>query len=160
MTPEQSIVASAVLAWKTQLERAEKLFSGLDDAQLLTEIAPGKNRLVYLWGHLIAVHDAMLPLLDLGPRLHPELDAAFVTEADRTAAELPSASELKRLWDEVHDRLLAGVDTFTAADWAQKHTVVSDQDFAVNPLRNRLAILLSRTTHVAYHLGQAQLAPR
>jgi len=160
MTPEQSIVASAVHAWKTQLERADKLFSGLGDEQLLTEVAPGKNRLVYLWGHLIAVHDAMLPLLGLGPRLHPELEAPFLTEADRTAAELPSAAELKRFWDEVNARLLAGFDTFTATDWAQKHSVVSDQDFAANPLRNRLAILLSRTSHVAYHLGQAQLAPK
>ena len=160
MTPDQSIVASAVLAWKTQLERADKLFSGLGDEQLLKEVAPGKNRLVYLWGHLIAVHDAMLPLLDLGPRLHPELDVVFVTQADRKVAELPSAAELKRSWDEVNDRLLAGLGAFTAADWAQKHSVVSTQDFAANPLRNRLAILLSRTSHVAYHLGQAQLAPR
>jgi hypothetical protein len=160
MTPEQSIVASAVLAWKTQLERADKLFSGLGDEQLLKEVAPGKNRLVYLWGHLIAVHDAMLPLLGLGPRLHPELDALFVTQPDRTATELPAAAELKRSWDEVNNRLLAGFSAFTAADWAEKHSVVSAQDFAANPLRNRLAILLSRTSHVAYHLGQAQLAPK
>lgn len=160
MTPDQSIVASLVNAWKIQLERADKLFSGLDDAQLLTEVAPGKNRLVYLWGHVIAVHDAMLPLLGLGPRLHPELEAVFLTAPDRTAADLPSAADLKRLWDEVNDRLLAGFGTFAAADWAQKHSVVSDQDFAANPLRNRLAILLSRTSHVAYHLGQAELAPK
>jgi hypothetical protein len=160
MTPEQSVVASAVHAWKLNLERADRLFSGLNEQQLLTEVAPGKNRLVYLWGHLIAVHDAMLPLLGLGQRLHPHLDAAFLTGADKTVAELPSGAELKRLWDEVNGRLLAGFNNFTATDWAQKHSVVSDQDFAANPLRNRLAILLSRTTHVAYHLGQAQLAPK
>jgi hypothetical protein len=158
MTPEESIVKSAVHAWKQQLERADKVFSGLTEQQLLTEVAPGKNRLIYLWGHLTAVHDAMLPLLGLGQRLHPELDATFVTGADRTAGELPAAAELKRLWDEVSGTLLAGFDTYTATDWAHKHTVVSDQDFAANPLRNRLAILLSRTSHVAYHLGQVQLA--
>ena len=158
MTPEQSIVASAVHAWKLNLERADKFFSGLSEQQLLTEVAPGKNRLIYLWGHLIAVHDGMLPLLGLGERLHAELDAAFLTGADKTVAELPSGAELKRLWGEVNDKLLAGFSRFTAADWAQKHSVVSDQDFAANPLRNRLAILLSRTAHVAYHLGQAQLA--
>jgi DinB superfamily len=160
MTPEQAIVATAVQAWKMNLERADKLFSGLSDQQLLTEVAPGRNRLIYLWGHLTAVHDGMLPLLGLGKRLHPELDAAFLTEADKTVAELPSAAELKRLWDTVNAALWAGFSGFTAADWAQKHTVVSDEDFAANPLRNRLAVLLSRTTHVAYHLGQALLAPR
>ena len=158
MTPEESIVKSAVHAWKQQLERADKLFSGLSEQQLLAEVAPGKNRLIYLWGHLTAVHDAMLPLLGLGRRLHPELDALFVTGADRTAAQLPAAADLKRLWDEVSDTLLAGFNRYTPADWAGKHSVVSDEDFAANPLRNRFAILLSRTSHVAYHLGQAQLA--
>ena len=160
MTPEQSVVASAVHAWKLHVERADKLFSGLSEQQLLAEVAPGKNRLVYLWGHLIAVHDAMLPLLGLGPRRHPELDAAFLTGADKTVAELPSAAELKDLWNDVNGRLLAGFNGFTAADWAQKHSAVSDEDFAANPLRNRLAILLSRTAHVAYHHGQAALAPK
>jgi hypothetical protein len=160
MSPEESIVKSAVHAWKQQLERADKLFSGLSEQQLLAEVAPGKNRLIYLWGHLTAVHDAMLPLLGLGRRLHPELDAIFVTGADGTAAQLPAAADLKRLWDEVSDTLLTGFNRYTPADWAGKHTVVSDEDFAANPLRNRLAILLSRTSHVAYHLGQAQLAAK
>lgn len=157
MTPEQSVVASAVQAWALNLERADKMFSGLSDAQLLAEVAPGKNRLVYLWGHLIAVHDRMLPLLGLGERLHDELDAAFLTGADRAVAELPSAAELKRLWDEVNGRLMDGFRDRTAADWARKHTAVSDEDFAANPLRNRLSVLLSRTAHVSYHLGQARL---
>jgi hypothetical protein len=160
MTPEQSVVSTAVLSWKLNLERADKLFSGLSEQQLLTEVAPGKNRLIYLWGHLIAVHDAMLPLFGLGSRLHPELDAAFLTAADRTVATLPSAVDLKHLWDEVHEKLVAGITSFTAADWAQKHSLVSDADFAVNPLRNRMAILLSRTAHMAYHVGQVQLAPK
>ena len=115
MTPEQSVVATAVQAWTMNIERADKLFSGLSDEQLLRELAPGKNRLVYLWGHLVAVHDAMLPLLGLGQRLHPELDAAFLTGADRAVAELPSAATLKRQWDEVNTRLQAGFSSFTAS---------------------------------------------
>src|SRR5258708_29795006 len=92
MTPEQSVVACAVHAWKLNVERADTLFSGLSEQQLLKEVAPGKNRLVHLWGHLVAVHDAMLPLLGLGQRLHPELDAAFVTGADKAVSNLPSAA--------------------------------------------------------------------
>jgi hypothetical protein len=160
MGAEQTLVASAILAWKQQLERAQKLFLPLSDEQLRKEIAPGKNRLIYLYGHLVAVHDGMRPLLDLGPRLHPELDAPFLTGRDRTVtdAELPSAADLKRMWDEVHDSLHNGFGAFTAEDWARKHTAVSAEDFAKNPLRNRLAILLSRTSHIAYHLGQGALA--
>jgi hypothetical protein len=35
-----------------------------------------------------------------------------------------------------------------------------EEDFAANPLRNRFSILLSRTSHVAYHLEQGALAPK
>jgi len=157
MTPEQSIVATAVDAWKLNIGRADVWFSALDETQLQAEVAPGRNRLVYLWGHLIAVHDAMLPLLGLGPRLFPELDAAFLAGADRTVADLPPAAELKRQWDTVNGTLLTAFGAYSAVDWTQKHAAVSAEDFAKNPLRNRLAVLLSRTAHVAYHLGQARL---
>jgi hypothetical protein len=160
MTPEESIVATALQAWTINVDRAAKLFSGQSERQLLQEVAPGRNRLIYLWGHLLAVHDAIAPLMGLGDRLHPELDAIFVTEADKKAAALPSAAELKAHWDEVHARLLAGFKGFTASDWAQKHTAMSAEDFKANPLRNRLAVLLSRTNHLSYHLGQAALAPK
>ena len=160
MTPEESAVATAVHAWKQHVERADKFFSGLTGQQLQIEVAPGKNRLLYLWGHLIAVHDGMLPLLGLGQRLHPELDDAFLENGDRAVAGDRSSAELKRYWDEVNEKLLTGFGGFTASDWSKKHTVVSDEDFAANPLRNRLAILLSRTGHMAYHLGQAMLAPK
>lgn len=158
MTPEESMVVTAVQSWTMNVERAHKLFSGLSESQLQQEVAPGKNRLIYLWGHLIAVHDAIAPLMGLGERLCPELDVLFVTEADKKTAALPTAADLKSHWDAVHARLLAGFSRFTAAEWAQKHTAMSDEDFKANPLRNRLAVLLNRTNHLSYHLGQAALA--
>jgi len=44
-------------------ERADKLFGALSPGELEHEVAPGKNRLIYLWGHLAAVNDALFPLL-------------------------------------------------------------------------------------------------
>jgi hypothetical protein len=35
---------------------------------------------------------------------------------------------------------------------------VSDEDFAKDPGRNRLAVVPSRTNHMSYHLGQIILA--
>src|SRR5436309_15452621 len=67
-------VALALKAWKTQIDRADKLFGTLSSEEVLREIAPGRNRVLYLWGHLTAIHDAMLPLLGLRERLHPEFD--------------------------------------------------------------------------------------
>src|SRR5207249_8655652 len=74
MGNEGSYVALGLKTWNAQIERADKLFAGFSSEEILREIAPGRNRLLYLWGHLTAVHDAMLPLLSLGERLHPELD--------------------------------------------------------------------------------------
>lgn len=160
MTPEQAVVASAINSWKLNIDRAGKLFSGLTDAELRHHVAPGKNRLIYIWGHLIAVDDAIFPLIGLGPRKYPELDKIFLTEADNTAADLPSKATLKQAWDDVHSGLQSAFEALSAAEWVEKHTVVSVEDFAKNPLRNRLSVLLSRTVHVGYHLGQCILVPK
>src|SRR5438067_2128219 len=125
MTSEETIAATAVNAWKIYLERAEKFFFALDDAQLQKEIAPGRNRLIYLFGHLIATHDWMFPVLGLGDRLHPELDATFLTNPDRTVPALASRADLQRMWTEVHGALNERFARLTPAEWLQKHTLIS-----------------------------------
>jgi DinB family protein len=157
MKAEHALTTSAVNAWKATIERADKLFTPLSEEQLQREVAPGKNRLVYLWGHLTAVHDRMLPLLSLGERLHPEFDALFLSSPDKAVAKLPASTEIKKSWDEVNSRLLTGLESFSADEWLQKHASVSEEDFAKDPSRNRFAILLSRTSHIAFHLGQTAL---
>ena len=52
------------------------------------------------------------------------------------------------------------LERFTPEEWLEKHTAVSDEDFAKDPGRNRLAVVLSRTNHMSYHLGQIMLARR
>ncbi len=73
MTSHKLSVQVAINSWRLVVERADKLFSSLTEDDLLKEVAPGRNRLIYLWGHLTAIHDAMFPILGLGERLHPEL---------------------------------------------------------------------------------------
>src|SRR6202051_5390019 len=160
MGNEGSYAALGLKVWKAQIERADKLFGGLSSGGGLREIAPGKNRLLYLWGHLTATHDAMLPLLRIGQRLHPEFDVAFISSPDKTQAGIPSVELVRKAWREVNDRLFEGLASLSAADWLKKHGAVLEEDFAKEPLRNRLAILLSRTNHLAYHLGQAALRPK
>ncbi len=124
----------------------------------MREVAPGRNRLIYLWGHLTAIHDAMFPILGLGERLHAELDAIFISPPDKTAAQLPSARQLKKYWDEVNGKLLSRFENLSADEWLLRHHAMSEEDYAKDPTRNRLAVLLSRTNHVSYHLGQMTLA--
>ena len=70
MGNDLSCAALALKVWKNQIDRADKLFGALSSEEVLREIAPGRNRVLYLWGHLTAAHDAMLPLLGLRERLH------------------------------------------------------------------------------------------
>ena len=57
MTTEKSLIDSAIRGWKSNVERADKLLGGLSPEQLEQEVAPGRNRLIYLWGHLAAAND-------------------------------------------------------------------------------------------------------
>ena len=157
MGNEGLYVAVGLKMWKAQIERADKIFGSLSPEEALQEIAPGRNRLLYLWGHLTAIHDAMLPLLELRERLHPEFDVAFVSNPDKSRADIPSHEQVQRAWNVVNAELRKGFEKMSLSDWVQRHSAVSEEDFAKDASRNRFAILLSRTNHLSYHLGQAVL---
>jgi hypothetical protein len=158
MSTDASLIDVALRSWKMNIDRAGKLFGSLSEKELQEEIAPGKNRRIYLWGHLTSINDALIPLLGFGERLHPELDAVFVSKPDRSAPDSISATDLKRYWDEINALLSTEFAKLSPVQWAQKHASVSEEDFAREPHRNRFAILLGRTSHLAYHVGQANLA--
>jgi len=157
MGNDGAFVALGLKVWKGQIERADKLFGSLSSEEVQREVAPGRNRLLYLWGHLTAIHDAMLPLLGLGERLHPEFDLAFVSNPDKSPAPTPSHEQVREAWNAVNSDLRKGIEGMSSSDWLQRHTAVSEEDFAKDTSRNRFAVLLSRTNHLSYHLGQAVL---
>ena len=158
MTNEELLTATALNSWKLTIGRIDQNLVPLTGEQLQKQVAPGKNRLFYLLGHLTAIHDRLFPLLGLGERLYPELDEPYITNPDRKLADPVSASDLKKAWTEVNSKLTAAFEKFTPEEWLQKHTAVSDEDFAKDPTRNRFAVVMSRTNHAAFHTGQAALA--
>jgi hypothetical protein len=158
MTPEELVVATAVGSWKQIIGRADGLVTSLTEEQMERQVAPGRNRVRYLVGHLTAINDRLFPSLGIGERLHPELDEAYVANPDKTLPDPISAEELKAAWVEVHSKLTAAFEAFTPAQWLERHTAVSEEAFVKEPLRNRFAMLLSRTNHVSMHAGQALLA--
>jgi DinB superfamily len=158
VTADKLSVQVAINSWRLVVERVNNRLSNLTEDQLLKEVAPGRNRLIYLWGHLTAIHDAMFPILGLGERLHAELDAIFVSSPDKTGAQFPPVGELRKYWDEVNGKLLLQFSNLSEDAWLLRHNAVSEGDFAKDPTRNRLAVLLSRTNHMSYHLGQITLA--
>jgi hypothetical protein len=157
VTNEELLGVTALNSWKLIIGRFDQNLATLTDEQLQKQVAPGKNRLFYLVGHLTAVHDRLFPMLGLGERLHPELDETYLTNPDRALPDPLSASDLRKAWTEVNGRLTDAFERFTPADWLEKHTAVSDEDFAKDRTRNRLAVVMSRTNHASFHFGQAIL---
>jgi hypothetical protein len=158
MAQEALFVDTVLASWRQIVERTNKTVAGFSDADLQLEVAPGKNRLYYLVGHLAAVHDRMLPLLRLGDRLYPQLDEQFLATPDRKfAGAEPLPAELRKAWIEVNAKLAESFATLQPEAWLERHGSVSEEDFTKEPLRNRLAVLISRLSHVAYHEGQMRL---
>lgn len=158
MTSQQIMVNVAIGNWKLTIKRATSLFESLTDERFFQHIAPDRNRVIYLLGHLTAVHDAMLPLLGFGERHHADLDNAFISNPDGTIEPLPPVADLKRFWNETNGLLLEKFLSLTPEQWLDRHTAMTDEDLAKDPTRNRFSVLLNRTNHTAFHLGQLTLA--
>jgi hypothetical protein len=155
MPNQQEFITKLVLdAWNSQLSGADKFFKAHTDEQLQASVSPDRNTGVYLLGHLTAVHDAMFPLLGIGEKLHPQLETPFIKNPDKAGIEKPAVNKLRDYWNEVNEKLNEKLASFSAEDWLQKHNAVAEEDFKKEPHRNKLNVLLSRTNHVAYHLGQ------
>jgi len=144
----------AVSNWELQNSRLNGLLDKLSDEKLSAATAPGRNSGVYLLGHLTAVSDGMFTYLELGERLYPELDNIFVKNPETANLEKLSITELKNAWNNVNTTLKERMDKLAPADWFTKHSAISVDDFGKEPHRNKLNILINRTIHQGYHLGQ------
>lgn len=157
MTQTETIIKMVLDRWNTSVKNFDTLLNSLTDETMLKEIAPGKNRGIYLLGHLIAVHDDMLILLDMGGKLYPELHEPFLKSADKVKTQIPSITELRTFWTNQCEVLNHKFDSLKPIEWFEKHTAVSAEDFAKEPNRNKLNIIITRTSHLQYHIGQLQL---
>lgn len=153
MDQSQVFLKMAVSAWETENSRVTKLLDSFTDEQLLTETAPGRNRGIYLIGHLTAVSDAMSTLFGWGAVLYPQLDEIFIKNPDKSK-ESPSPALVREYWSKVYANVGKNIAQMTAEQWFSRHTAVSAEDFAKEPHRNKLNVLLSRTNHMSYHRAQ------
>ncbi len=153
-TQEELFIKMVLDAWDIQVKRMDDLFSSLSDEQLMNEIAPGRNRGVYLLGHMAALHDRMLPILGFGDQLNSEMYKIFVENPDKVIAKLPAIADLRVYWKNINTTLSKRFNNLTPADWFQKHNSISEEDFATEPHRNKLNIIINRTNHLSSHLGQ------
>lgn len=157
MDQQQLFVQMALHSWNTQIARAEKVFNSYTEAEFYKPVATGRNRIIYLYGHLAVVHDALKETLGLGVRSMPELAALFLQEADNPATAYPTYAELKKYWTDIHSELKELFSNLPAEEWFRRHNAMTDEDFEKEPSRNRLSVVLNRANHIAYHLGQVIL---
>ncbi len=160
MVAEQLMVQSAIGNWTRTIQRVSSIFTVLPEAKFYETVAPGRNRLIYLLGHLTASNDGMLPLLGFGTRLYPAFEEIFLHRPDLSVDPLPSPAELLRCWLEVTNQLQDRFTSLTPSEWVQRHQAMSDDEYAKDPGRNRFAVLLNRTSHASFHLGQIVLATK
>ena len=144
-------------SWQKQITATNKIFDNLSDEELLHEVAPGRNRGIYLLGHLTAVHDRMLPLLRFEEARYPELKPVFLDAPDKSVEAIPSAPQLRQQWKEVNEALSNHINNVPAEAWFTRHANISEEDFIKEPHRNRLNVLLDRTIHLSNHRGQLLL---
>lgn len=157
MTTNETMVKMVFDRWYASIKNCSDLLNSLTDEQLQKDIAPGKNRGIYLLGHLIAVHDDILVLLNMGDKLYPELYEPFLKSPDKTFAQITPAKELRTYWAKQCEVLKQKFEGLKSANWFEKHTAVSAEDFIKEPHRNKLNIMITRTAHLAYHIGQLVL---
>lgn len=157
MTTTELTVKMVLDRWNGSIANLNKHLNALSDEQLQKEIAPGKNRGTYLLGHLIAVHDDMLILMDMGEKLYPELYEPFIKLSDKASLQVPDASSLRALWTAHCEHLTNKFENMKSEDWFEKHTAVSEEEFTKEPHRNKLNIVITRTSHLQYHTGQLVL---
>jgi len=153
------IIHQVINFWADRNKAITLFFNKYDEAVYYEEVAPGRSRAVYLLGHLIAISDALLPMFDLGERLYPELDGIFVTAADKSVPVIPPLADLKKYWEKINETLAEHFTKMTDATWMDRHMSISAEDFKKEPMRNKLNVLINRTNHQSYHLGQLVLLP-
>jgi hypothetical protein len=157
MSNAEQMVHAALQSWSQVVARLDGRLLGLTDEQLERPVAPERNRLIYLLGHLAVAHDKMRVLLRVGDRIHPELDEAFFDNPDRAVEHQFRSSDIKNAWTEVNRDLTSAMSKLSSDEWLERHAAVAEADFLKDTSRNRLAILLSRTNHASLHLGQIVL---
>ncbi len=96
MTTVDVTVKMVIDRWNGSIANLNKLLNNLTDEQLQRDIVPGKNSGTYLLGHLVAVHDDMLVLMNMGEKLFPELIEPFIKQAYKVATKTPLRCRTKK----------------------------------------------------------------
>jgi len=156
----ERIIRQIKNGWIAQNKLISDFMNKYADEAYETQVAPERNRALYILGHVVSASDGLFPMFGAGERKYPELEKLFTNNPDRTfVGEYPSITSLRIMWNDINEKLSSLFESMTTEDWMSKHTKVSEEDFKTDPLRNKLNVLIGRITHMNYHLGQLNISP-
>lgn len=150
-------LAICLLQWSTYNKRMEKVFETISAENFNTPIVANGNSPSWLLGHLVDTDDKLLELFGIRQRLFPELSSIYHHERGSNQTGHLTREDLQKKWKSISDELDRAFNTWSETDWLSRHTAVSESDFAKEPHRNKLNVMLSRVTHKASHLGQISM---
>ncbi len=157
MTEKQVFTKMVLDGWKGRIENVRELLKSLSDDDLKLELSPGKNSVGWVIAHLAAANLDVMKLLGFTrPTIHPGLEAHFANQENRQPLTA-SGTEIRDFWEKSQAALTQKIDEIPVDDWFTHHTMISDADFAKEPHRNKLNVILNRSLHTAHHLGQLTL---
>lgn len=146
-----------LLQWNTYNSRMQKVFDSLDDNQFSRPIVEGSNSPSWILGHLVEEEDALLELLGIRQRVFPDLKTIYHHERETNQSGHLAKAELIQRWKAVSEELDRAFSSWSEKDWMSRHTRVSEEDFKMEPHRNKLNVVMTRLTHKASHLGQVAM---
>lgn len=144
----------AILQWDVSNKRMLKVLESISDEKFFSPIVPNGNSPSWLLGHLADTDDLLLGLFGIRQRLYPELSKVYHHTKGTNQTGHLSKQELIAQWKQIVGELDAAFKKMSEQEWLSRHMAVSVEDFAKEPHRNKLNVMLSRVTHKASHLGQ------
>lgn len=156
MSNDQIIIDQLLGQFDSAIAKAITLFDTIAVSDIDTPVAPGRNPVHYIIGHLIMASDQMLEALELGERFYPELDGLFAKPYN-VGVGYPQYVELRKKWIDLNNWLCEQLHAMSVTDWLSRHHYVNPEDFTKEPNRNKLAILITRYAHLQTHIGQLRL---
>jgi uncharacterized damage-inducible protein DinB len=157
-TKEELFIKMALASWQSNQQAINKIIAGLSEEEMNKPIMPGKNTPTWIIGHLAVVNDGMFPILGLGEKTKPEYEKALLHPEGTVTP--PPLSDILQFWNDSNARINEKMAALSTDEWFNRHTQVSEEDFAKEPHRNKLNVLLNRSNHMSHHRGQLVLVAK
>ena len=142
--------------WRNKIHESTEMFESLGANMAMEPVAPGKNRVIYLLGHLLVIHDAIFDSLELGKRRYAHYDVLFLTP-QHPANAYPPFGLLLQEWIVLNEDLTRQLSSLSHSQWQSKLHYVSEADFILKPYKNRFCGFQCLITHLYHHSGQMEL---